>query len=258
MSYTDSGLDKRLRNLLVAFEAAAPPPPPPHPPAGMRQWLNNDSLMSVGDGNPISVWPDTSGNGLDCTQVGAARPLYEAAGLLGLGCALFDPGHSAYFDMPAVGFDDFLNGLTLVQVVQAGVGGSVPQANYGFSDNLVSSAWSFVTDTSPDAYGILGLDPGLFLVSSAPGTVVFTPALMVFEITSAGVGRVELNHVDVAGGALSVPSNVARNLNFLGNDAIGGIFAYAGRIAESLLYPGVLSAAQRAELDTYIASKYGL
>ena len=75
MSYTDSGFDKRVRNLLVAPSPAPTPPPPPpapQPPAGAYIWLDGSALVGA-DGAPIASWTN-SGSGPNALSAMPSAP----------------------------------------------------------------------------------------------------------------------------------------------------------------------------------------
>lgn len=263
MSYTDSGFDKRVRNLLAAFQQVAPPPPPPPPapPTGMLLWLKG-SAIAVADGAPIDTWPDSSGNALDATAAGAQRPTFaSASGINGKPAVVFDDTQTQFFDLPT-GFADFTAGLALYIVHSPIDTQALAKSLFSFSTNAVDSAYTFLIDTSNEGAGVAALQPGFSFVASA-GVQVYAPCVMECRIPagaagSSVTGEVYLDHVLVASGAIQVPLNAARNLNYVGQDAIAGIFRYAGEMADLLLYPVALTPAERAEVDAYIADQYGL
>jgi hypothetical protein len=57
--------------------------------ANLAGWWKADSL-SLTDGDPISTWSDSSGNGNDWTQSGSARPTYKASIYNSLATVRFD------------------------------------------------------------------------------------------------------------------------------------------------------------------------
>lgn len=68
--------------------------------ADLGAWQKGDSLTGA-DTDPITTWTDSSGNGKNYTQSGAARPLVAAANLNGMNVARFD-STNLYFDVPNV------------------------------------------------------------------------------------------------------------------------------------------------------------
>lgn len=263
MSYTDSGFDKRVRNLLAAFQQVAPPPPPPPPapPTGMLLWLAGADLPGV-DGDPVATWPDSSGNALDATAAGAQRPLLDAVSVInGKPAAAFDISQTQFFDLPT-GFADFTPGLD-IYLVHAPIDGLASAlAIFGISTNAVDSAFSFIVDTSNEGTGIVALQPGLLFVATA-GVQSYAPCVLNCRIPAGAAGaavtaEVYLNGVLVASGAMQVPLNTARNSNYVGQDAIPGIGKYYGVIAEVILYDRALTVPERAEMDAYILDQYAL
>lgn len=70
--------------------------------AGLVARWEGDTVSGIANGDPISLWPDASGNGNDPSNVTvAAQPEYRVSGLNGLPMVIFD------------GVDDRLNGLIL-------------------------------------------------------------------------------------------------------------------------------------------------
>lgn len=58
--------------------------------SGLVLWLEADTIPGLNDGDPISTWPDDSGEGNDATGAGATRPIYRTNILNGLPIARFD------------------------------------------------------------------------------------------------------------------------------------------------------------------------
>src|SRR5262245_95497 len=47
--------------------------------SGLKLWLKADAITGPNDGDPVTTWPDSSGNGNDATQATAAKkPTYKA------------------------------------------------------------------------------------------------------------------------------------------------------------------------------------
>jgi hypothetical protein len=77
---------KKLLGLMGAVPVAAPVvvsvgPLSPDAVSGLALWLKADAL-SLNDGDPVSTWTDSSGNGRNLTAASTARPTYKTtAGL---------------------------------------------------------------------------------------------------------------------------------------------------------------------------------
>lgn len=227
----------------------------------MLLWLTGSSI-AVADGAPIDTWPDDSGNALDATASGAQRPtLASASGINGKPAAVFDNSQTQWFDLPT-GFADFTLGFSLYIVHSAIDTLALTKALFGMSNNAVDSAYAAIIDTSNEGIGVALFQPG-FAAVAATGVLPYAPSIMEIHIPAGAAGsavtaEVYLDHVLVASGAFNVPNNTARNLNYIGNDAIPGIERYAGEIAEVLLYDFALSPAQRADVDAYLLDQYAL
>lgn len=252
MSYTGGGFDSRVRNLLLPF---------PEPPSHMLLWLDSSDLRGT-NGSPIDEWRDRSGYGNHATAAGAQRPtLSVASGINGLPAVVFDNSQTQFFNLPA-GFSDFAAGLTLYVVHSPINTLGVPKALVGLSNAAVNSTYSFVINTSNGATGLITLQPGLE-ISAAAGVQTYAPCIFECRLPAGAAGSaiaadVYFNNVLIASGPSQVPLNTVRTLNFIGSDAIGSVFMYGGEMAEVILYPFALTAAQRAAVYAYFAYKYAL
>jgi hypothetical protein len=211
--------------------------------------------------DPISA-ADTSGNALDATAAGAQRPTLETASVINAKpAAAFDATNTQFFDLP-VGFADFTLGTALYIVHSPIDEFAQALAMFGLSDNLAASAYSWIIDTSNEGAGVIALQPGFFQLTNV-GVQSYAPTILESHIPAGAGGslqasEVSLNHVVIAAGAFPVPNNVARNLNYVGNDAIAGVARYRGVIAEVILYDRALTALERAEMDAYLLDRYAL
>lgn len=231
------------------------------PPSGMLLWLAGADIPGT-NGAAISSWPDSSGNGLNATAAGAQRPTKQSASTInGKPAAAFDNTQQQFFDLPT-GFADFTAGLELY-IVHAPVDDFAQGlALLGLSNNAIDSAFTFLIDTSNDATGMIALQPGATILA-ATGVQPYAPCILNCRIPagaagSAVTGNVLLNGSSIASGAFVVPNNTARNLNFVGNDAIPGVDKYEGLIAEVILYATTLTAPQRAQVAAYLFNRYGI
>jgi hypothetical protein len=86
--------------------AGAGPSQTPDQIAGLKLWLKADSL-SLSDGDPVSTWADSSGNGNDATQGTAGlRPLYKTNIVGGKPVVRFD-GTDDYLALTGLNLTDF-------------------------------------------------------------------------------------------------------------------------------------------------------
>jgi len=56
----------------------------------LELWLNIDRITTLNDGDPVSSWPDSSGNNNNATNAGSIRPTYETNELNGKPVISFD------------------------------------------------------------------------------------------------------------------------------------------------------------------------
>lgn len=207
----------------------------PNSVSGLLLWLKPESLY-LNDGDPISTWPDSSGNYNTASATGSERPTYKTSIVNGKAVARFD------------GLDDYLTlttGLTTVRtailVIKWTAGGA---------------AWVPVLGSS-SVYDFHG---------DSPGDAQYFSTLY----TSSSV----LSGSTFDNGIYSQPSSLTKNLsNFrvieiqtTGNTSVDQISkdrSIAGRvikgdIAEVMLYNSVISSADRVGIESYLSAKYGL
>src|SRR5687768_11145672 len=65
--------------------------PVPSDIAGLKLWLKADAITGLADGDPVTTWADSSGEGNDFTQGTAGnKPIYKTSILFGLPVVRFD------------------------------------------------------------------------------------------------------------------------------------------------------------------------
>jgi PKD repeat protein len=106
-----------------------PGPFDPSDVADLLMWLKADAITGLNDGDPVSTWPDASGNGKDATQSKASkRPKYrtnEVNGLPALEFDASDDGLSTKANPP--------KSTTIIAVYKSRAGASGKTLNGGFS-----------------------------------------------------------------------------------------------------------------------------
>ncbi len=217
--------------------------------AGCILWLKADSLV-LNDGDPVSTWTDSSGNGNTFTGVTTTRPLYKTGIINSKPAVLFD------------GTDDFMtgpaslgtSGKTVFLVVQ-------PTLN-------TASQKTYATFIHSEAGG----GPGIFIVAKISTNFwgTFTNADLssanaltsgsnyLLENTSAS-GSVFLYQggVQVATTTGTTETNSGTNIG-LGKDLGNANRQYAGYIAEAIWYNSVLSSGNRILVENYLIARYAL
>lgn len=218
--------------------------------ANLTAWYDASQITGLSDGDPVTNWPDVSGNSRDVVQATAARqPTYRTNVTAG---------------RPVVRFD----GSNDILVTAVAVNNAQPNT-YAV---VVSS--DFPTPGSGNAQGIVhnhnagaGGENSLFLRSDNADYGVYGGALGLIDVVASTAGfHVVLASFNGTSSILSVDG-----VEFTGNAGtleMGGI-ALGGRadsmsqfldgdIAEAVVYNSVPSVAERGWLYRYLGRKYGV
>jgi hypothetical protein len=237
------------------------------PTDGLKLWLNADSITGVANGQKVSVWNDSSGNGLNLSQSDTnSRPVFVSNAVNGQPAVQFSAG--AYLKCVNV------VGSSLTSTNQATVFGVVMQpqgsnpttalfcwasgpmdnrfmlyATYNnqitFADGNRTGGVDFLHWTQPqgwnDQYHLLNvLRSGQTFGCIVDGTDQGIP--------TSGLLTDNLDPFDVTQTA---------DLN-LGRDLWGIGDRYGGNLAELIVYDRALSAAETDTVNGYLSSKYGI
>jgi hypothetical protein len=113
----------------------------------IRAWYKSESFIGVADGTPISLWPDSSGNGFDMTASGVNRPFVKAAFLAGRPVVRFtDSGPSILQSLATFANIQGAGGASAVFVFQhdpTGAGAEVLWNSGGQVKSFVDSGFLF-------------------------------------------------------------------------------------------------------------------
>jgi len=216
----------------------------PNTVPGLLLWLKPESLY-LNDNDPVSTWPDSSGNNNDATSSGSLRPLYKTNIVGGQPVARFDGG------------DDVLNltsGLSTVRTVfivqkpDATGGNYIPLLGhstlYDFHGEQVSNSKYFSNIyTASNIKGGNSLDNGLYK-NPDPGSF----------FSNTNVLEKDYNNFRV------IEVHTTGNVSFdnISNDrGIAGRY-FKGDIAELIVYDNVINTDDRLGLEVYLSVKYGL
>jgi hypothetical protein len=214
----------------------------------LKLWLKADAITGLNDGDAITTWSDSSGNGYDLTQSTAGyKPLYKTDIQNSLPAVRFD------------GSDDSLKSTTIVN--SAALTGDPPLSIYlVYKRNNSKGSLSFTGNAG-------GLWGDSFDYNSG---VVSSGSLAGYKIWmyTKSPGVINPNGKIYKNGALSVsgygtnitPSISAGNVFFLGGWYAQNNSGYAldGDISEVIIYKSVLSDANRALIDAYLQGKYAI
>lgn len=210
--------------------------------AGLAVWLKADALTGLADGDPVSAWPDASGNGNAAAGAGAARPAYKVNILNGLPVVRFGGSHV----LQTAAFSARLPQPTTVFIV-AGMSAAV--ATQVFYDGLSLNYRHHLYKYAGDLYQLAS--PGQYAVASpfsagGVGVVssVFDGAASDTRRNAAALGAGTTGTADLDG--LTVGNNYP------------GTAGLVGDVAEVLVYAAALSAADRAAVENYLLTRYGI
>ena len=226
------------------------------PSVGLQLWLQADAITGLNDGDQISTWTDSSGNGRDATGVvdTSNKPIWKAtAGPNSKPTVLMatSSGVGGHFTLP-----NFMTGYTSGDVFVV-TKKSVKSTGVTSWDGPPIGSWG----SSSDEYFVFDSDSKIYdgTGSSARKTTVdpgdITTSYCVYEVqTASGAWSNWKNGV-------SLFSTGTNTVSFGSGPLIGSspssLKVYAGSIAEILFYNTVLSSSDRFALHAYLNGKYG-
>lgn len=220
-----------------------PPPFQPSDVPGLQLWLEADTITGLADGDPVSAWPDEWGAGNDATAAGTARPTYHPATING---------------KPALRFGGNPVGMGLAAPIA--LDGSFAIFSVGSRD----AGAAFLPLGGATGYA----DVQLFTDNNY--YIMFDDTLFVFGGDDPDVGPFALGWERQADGSMAIykggalahayPTTNAGSvmtLNSVGYRPATGTYT-TGDIAAALIYAPAPSAADRANIFDYFASKYSV
>lgn len=201
--------------------------------SGLKVWLKIDSLSALNDGDPVSTWTDSSGNGNDFTYnagIPSSRPLYrETGGPNSHPAAEFDGTNDV---LKKLAFPVISQPDTIIIVFDVGRPLDAESANR----QLVAGGLIYA---------------GAVLDSGNGGAVdTFIVQSAIFNGVSSKIYRDGVETASGNAGTLSLSDTVE-----LGSD---GTSYNAGKLCELLIYDSGLSANDRGNVEAYLVSKYGI
>jgi hypothetical protein len=211
--------------------------------AGLLGWYKADAL-SLGDGDPVTTWTDSSGNGEDAS----GTAVYQTNELNGLPVVQFD------------GVDDFLTTTSFSAVIKpVSLFAVVNPTSFAAYREIVAPTadrglgWRVDQTTGKQTFSDeFNVDIG----TSTTGLTATAFQRVAVTYSGSGVFTFYLNGVEDGTGT--------NNQTFTGASMIqigtthSGLRNWLGYIAEILIYDSVLSADDRGAVDAYLADKWGL
>ncbi len=202
--------------------------------AGLKLWLKADSL-ALADGNPVSTWTDSSGNGNDATGSSTARPTYKTAIVGGKPVVRFDGSNDVLatsFVTPSAHTIFVVYNRTNLSPIGSGPGGDGPLWRG-------TNVWPSISS-------------GFATLSTTIYTGAWSYLALTWNGTSTSTGA-WLNGADVF--TLSSFPVAATDPLQLGSSLDG---FYSGDIAEVCVFDSLLNTTDRQLVENYFHTKYGI
>lgn len=211
---------------------------------GLVGWWKADAITGLADGDAVSTWADSSGNGLDATQTGTARPTYKTGILNSLPVVRFDGTDDL---LSTVGFSHGPTFTVFAVVKAAAVPATaifVGDANIHFQLRYESGGSTASLTMWPDT-------------NADTMAVTATNANVLSAVRQSTSGEVFVNgNSDGSTASSADTASGLRGLNFGAWDP--GVAHLQGDIAEIAFYDTALSPTDRQAVENYLISKYAL
>ncbi len=228
--------------------------------AGLKIWLKADAIVGLSDGDPVTTWSDSSGNGYDATQSSSGlKPLYKTSVVNGKPVVRFDgaddflvTGGQSYaiqtifvvYETSSIAYRGVF--ATRASSVIGGIGNS--DGNYGFA---VSNSGGGITSTDAGA-----TDSGAHSGVWVDGVVGSHSDFDTYLVT-AGV-PVSAGNWHVVGCTRTSQSASGAKFFAIGDDPGVSSRELAGDLAEIIVYDSALSTGNRQSVEDYLGTKYGI
>jgi hypothetical protein len=216
-------------------------------------WTRADIGITISTG--VSAWKDQSGNGNDVIQIIAGnQPSYFSSGGI---------NNTPYLNFGAGGSTTGLfiasnGGISATNctmfVVKQCTNPAYALANYSFSlgvgiSNGIQLGLPAINNRSI-YFGGVGPD--------AAGTPTSNWEIWTATSSSAPLQTMYLNGVNQGISPNNAIAIAAANQISVGNFSNGSSFSWCGNIAECIIYSGVLTSAQLAQIHNYLGARYGI
>lgn len=233
--------------------------------AGPKIWFRGETLAAtLSDGDPVTFWPDISGNDYHADTVIGTAPTFRAADLNGLATVEFPGGHAGLVtsedDLTLQGNAPLLPRVGLNWTVLAVFLTDDPAADQYIlngddqtSDPPLGRASQFMRISGPD---LRSVPRGALVVSSGQSVVASTWHLG--ESWQSDTQAQVL--LDGAGNAPIASSSTGETGNniYISHVPAGGSRGLNGKIAEIIGWGRLLDTGERTQWITYLQTEYGL
>lgn len=234
-----------------------------------KLWLKADAIVGLNDGDPVSSWADSSGNGHDATEATTtAQPIYKVNILNGYPAIRFD-GVDDTLRLSGTGLNISKGApaITIITVAKQTNSAVAAQVLYRESVNSTVSNTRIQSGISSNSRLLLGsrpTDAGSFQSFVSGNDVApVTYALYNYTIPSSGLGDISVNGITklsptVTGSAATFEDLSAASASIGAIAAATTIGVLNGDIVELLVFNTPLSLADRQGVEVYLAWKYNL
>lgn len=251
-SYNASGTSATSSNIITAITQL------PIPSTGLLLYLQADKLV-LNNADPVTTWPDFSGNGNDATGAGATRPVYRTAQINSLPAIDFAAASSQVLALPNL-FNGSETSAELFIVVRVKTDPPATSAAAG--------AWTFCRGGADAELMFYPFTNGQvfdnFCTTARKTVGDLTPSLASYRLynprSQANLWELGIDGATLFTTGTNTFSTTVTAGRWIGQSiATGQVGFYLnGFIAEVILYDHFLSAPDRDTVKAYIANKYAL
>lgn len=256
------------------LSTAGAPPFNPTSVAGCRLWLDAADTTSIAvSGTAVTQWSDKSGLGNDFTQVSSsARPLSGTTTQNGKNVVVFDGTNDCLNTNQAASYWKFLQnspstlffavnktGTAATSSIIFNNNGSSGNIGYGVTlrYNGVNDIFHWITIGSSGNYNVFQYTSAVYTTNS-----FFYASVTSDPANGTAANRSEIRYLNGAAVKNNVATNAASSSNptfalQVGADGDNGQFMQ-GNIGEILIYDTALNATDRGNIESYLATKWGV
>lgn len=233
--------------------------PPPTPVPVLTTWFKADALSGLTNGAPVSLWPDSSGNGDNATQTNSSQmPTLATGAINGFPVVRFNSVNQTYLAFPRP-VDGDLTIICLFQSTQGLNSGTLYYQGAGLVNGEVAGVVNdFGTCLFANGSICAGTGNPDVAVNSGTGFNDGQPHIFTFT-RQRNTGALAL-YVD--GTLAGTTTGGTENLTGPANLVLGAqqtlLYFLSGDIAEVKIYDGALSDSDRMADENSLRCKYGL
>lgn len=211
----------------------------PNSISGLKLWLEASAISGVSNGSALTTWNDSSGNSNNATQSNSSyKPTYESSGINGLPTVLFNS-------------DQFL--------ATANFSIGLPRTEFVVFDPNTVTGNEYIFDGyqgNTDVYRVYSNAMSLYNGTNVTGQAVSINTPYIGTVTATSGSSTML--LDGGNGVTANPGSSTPGGYSIGDYGGSGPYGIDGDVSEMLVYNTNLTSTQRAAVENYLASKYGI